>query len=44
MPDISGLEVLQRLHDLGNTTPVIMITTSRDDKDIAQSLRYGAHS
>lgn len=42
MPDINGLDILQRLQAVGSTIPVIMVTTSRDDKDIAQALRLGA--
>jgi len=42
MPDINGLEVLAELNQHELTQPVVMVTTSRDEDDIAQALRLGA--
>ncbi|MDH5232634.1 MAG: response regulator transcription factor [Gammaproteobacteria bacterium] len=42
MPDMNGLEILETLRKQGCKIPVIMVTTSRDDKDIAKALRCGA--
>lgn len=42
MPQINGLELLQSLKQKDVETPVVMVTTSRDEKDVATSLRLGA--
>ena len=42
MPEMSGLEVLQRLRTAGHDMPVAILTTSRDEKDVIASLRQGA--
>lgn len=42
MPDESGLEILSRMRTAGIQTPVIMVTTSRDEADIMAALRCGA--
>jgi two-component system nitrate/nitrite response regulator NarL len=42
MPDVDGLTVLQVLREQGVRTPVVMLTTSRDERDLVESLRRGA--
>lgn len=42
MPQMDGLETLRRLREAGVTTPVIILTTSNDDKDVVEALRSGA--
>jgi len=42
MPQISGLEVLRRLRQAGQTMPVAMLTTSTDERDLIASLQGGA--
>jgi two-component system, NarL family, nitrate/nitrite response regulator NarL len=42
MPEISGLEVLQRLRTAGHRMPVAMLTTSRDEKDVIAAFQHGA--
>ncbi len=42
MPEMGGLEVLQRLRAAGHDMPVAMLTTSRDEKDVIASLQQGA--
>lgn len=42
MPEMSGLEVLKRLRGAGHRMPVAMLTTSRDEKDVIETLRHGA--
>ncbi len=42
MPDIGGLAILQQLKEQNVDIPVVMVTTSRDENDIAQALRGGA--
>ena len=42
MPEMSGLEVLHRLREVGQTMPVAMLTTSRDEKDVVAALQQGA--
>jgi two-component system nitrate/nitrite response regulator NarL len=42
MPNLSGTEVLERLRGSGVSTPIVMLTTSRDDEDLVESLRKGA--
>lgn len=32
MPDINGIDLVRRLHDRGNTAPVILITDHPDEK------------
>ena len=46
LPKVSGLEVLQKLksdlqvHDV----PVVVLTSSQEERDLAESYRYGANS
>lgn len=42
MPGMNGLETLSRLRELENTIPVLMLSMSRDEEDLARALRDGA--
>jgi two-component system nitrate/nitrite response regulator NarL len=42
MPGISGLTVLERLKQAGVQTPVLMLTTSTEDRDLIAAVRAGA--
>jgi len=42
MPGMSGLDVLQRLRETGFAQPVVMLTTSNDERDLVGTLRCGA--
>ena len=42
MPDMGGLEVLPVLREKHPSTPVVMLTTSNEEKDLIKSLRTGA--
>jgi two-component system nitrate/nitrite response regulator NarL len=42
MPGMGGLTVLERLTEAGVKTPVLMLTTSTEDKDLIASVRGGA--
>ena len=42
MPDMGGLEVLQKLRENNATIPVVMLTTSNEESDLIKSLRSGA--
>ncbi len=42
MPGMGGLTVLERLKDAGLTTPVLMLTTSTEDRDLIAAVRAGA--
>jgi two-component system response regulator len=46
MPRMNGLEVLRRMRSdtLTQLLPVIVLTTSNEDRDIAESYRFGANS
>ena len=46
LPKVDGLEVLRRIKSDDSTrkTPVVILTTSSADKDIAQSYEYNANS
>ena len=41
MPEMTGIEVLQKLNDLKSEVPVVMLTTSTDDRDLSDALRNG---
>ena len=43
MPGSGGLEILKRLREIDKTTAVIMVTTSREEKDVSLALRVGAN-
>jgi two-component system nitrate/nitrite response regulator NarL len=42
MPDMGGLEVLQKLRETETSIPVVMLTTSNEEADLIKSLRSGA--
>ena len=42
MPGLSGIETLEKLRASGVTTPILMLTMSRDDADLRAALRGGA--
>ena len=42
MPSMSGIEVLKALKEQGEKTPVVMLTTSTDENDLRDCLKYGA--
>jgi two-component system nitrate/nitrite response regulator NarL len=42
MPGMTGLEVLKRLRESYPEMPVVMLTTSRDERDVIDSLQSGA--
>ena len=42
MPETGGLEVLRRINEQELEIPVVMLTTSSDEDDLAESLRNGA--
>lgn len=46
MPKVNGLEVLRRLknHPRFSTIPVIVLTTSTEDRDVAEAYKLGCNS
>ena len=46
MPRMSGLEVLRRLksHEKFSTIPVIVLTTSTEDRDVGEAYKLGCNS
>ena len=46
LPKVDGLEVLKRLkeNDVTKTVPVVVLTSSREEPDIARAYRLGANS
>ncbi|GGC83269.1 DNA-binding response regulator [Tersicoccus solisilvae] len=42
MPGMSGLAVLRRLRDAGDSTPVVVLTTLRHERAVYEALRSGA--
>ncbi|TLD39965.1 MAG: Response regulator [Candidatus Jettenia ecosi] len=46
LPKINGLEVLQRLRTDGRTQllPVVVLTSSNEERDLVDSYRFGANS
>jgi len=46
LPKIDGLEVLRRIraHDRTRDLPVVVLTSSREDEDVAQGYAYGANA
>ena len=42
MPGMDGLEVLRRLRDLGNHTPVVIVTAHGDVPNAVQAMKLGA--
>ena len=46
LPKIPGLEVLRRIraHELWQTLPVVLLTSSKEERDIAEGYGLGANS
>ena len=44
MPGHSGLDLLQRLQDIGSSTPVIFITANTNPAIRSRAMRYGAYA
>jgi two-component system nitrate/nitrite response regulator NarL len=42
MPDIDGIGVLKKLRESGFHKPIVMLTTSTEERDLVESLRNGA--
>ena len=42
MPSMSGIEVLKTLKAQGEQTPIVMLTTSTEEADLRNCLKYGA--
>lgn len=42
MPSMSGIEVLKVLKEQNEKTPIVMLTTSTDENDLRDCLKYGA--
>ena len=42
MPDVNGLEILEQFMAQKKTAPVVMLTTSNAQEDLAEALRKGA--
>ena len=42
MPRMSGIDLLKRIRGAGVTVPVVMLTTSSEERDLQESLRHGA--
>ncbi len=43
MPAMTGIEVLRALREAGERMPIVILTTSRDESDVIQSLQGGAN-
>ena len=42
MPELNGIDMLRQLRSNGFTNPIVMLTTSTDERDLVESLRNGA--
>lgn len=42
MPEVTGIQVLRELRDEGVEIPIVMLTTSNEERDLIESLRNGA--
>ena len=42
MPSMSGIEVLKALKDQNEKTPIVMLTTSTEERDLRDCLKHGA--
>jgi len=43
LPDMDGIEVLKKIKEIDNETPVIMITAFRDAERVSSAFRLGAY-
>ena len=43
MPVMDGISVLENLNQRGVSAPIIILTTSRNEKDLADAMKGGAH-
>ncbi len=44
MPTMSGIEVLKILKDKNEQTPIVMLTTSTEERDLRNCLKHGAQA
>jgi DNA-binding NarL/FixJ family response regulator len=42
MPELDGLQAMQKIHELNPDTAVVMLTSSEDDEHLAEAMRLGA--
>lgn len=42
MPQMTGIEVLRKIRAIDGEMPIVMLTTSRDERDVIDSLQFGA--
>ncbi len=42
MPNVNGIDVLKNIREHNKSLPVVMLTTSDDEKDLIEALRNGA--
>lgn len=42
MPNVTGLQLLERMRESGNQTPVILLTAQTDRQDVSSGLKSGA--
>ena len=42
MPNISGIDVLKKIREYNKSLPVVILTTSDDEKDLIEALKNGA--
>lgn len=42
MPDLDGLSILRQLRERDEQAPIVMLTTSDDERDLVEALRNGA--
>lgn len=42
MPELNGMQILRQMRDQGIQAPIVMLTTSNEERDLIESLRNGA--
>jgi two-component system nitrate/nitrite response regulator NarL len=42
MPELDGMQILRQMRDQGIQAPIVMLTTSNEERDLIESLRNGA--